>query len=41
MGRILAVVWMIFGVTLCSILTGHMATTFNEQKAAATKATIN
>ena len=40
MGRGLAVIWMILGVTLCSILTGHMATTFSERKAAATKATI-
>lgn len=33
-GRLLAVAWMIIGVTLCSILTGHMATSFYASKEA-------
>lgn len=33
-GRVLAVAWMVVGVTLCSILVGHMATSFYENKEA-------
>ena len=40
-GRLLTVVWMIVGVTLCSILSGHMATSFYERKNVAMKSTIS
>lgn len=31
-GRLFSVIWMIIGVTLCSILSGHMATSFYAQQ---------
>ena len=35
LGRMFAVAWMLLGVTLCSVLSGHMATSFYEKKNAA------
>lgn len=31
-GRLLSVAWMLIGVTLCSILSGHMATSFTTRR---------
>jgi len=32
LGRLVAIVWMIFGVSMCSILTGHISTRFYDLK---------
>ena len=40
-GRLFSVAWMIIGVTLCSILSGHMATTFYAQRDTVDKGDID
>jgi hypothetical protein len=40
-GRLFGVVWMIIGVTLSSILSGHMATSFYARRDGAAKLAIN